>query len=123
MHNDIEVRDSPIHGKGLFAKKLIPKGTITWIIDLEQVEVYTGEQYHKSSLKKKEEIRKYGLNKGDLTFLMLDDSNYENHSVSPNITNYGSYEISNKDIQPNEELLIDYGSELSLVDCGEYKVD
>lgn len=31
LHKHIELRTSPVHGNGLFAKSLIPKGTRVWI--------------------------------------------------------------------------------------------
>ena len=108
MHEDIEVRPSNIHGKGLFARKLIPKDTITWIIDFDAVAIYSEEEYYKLSYEEQEEIYHFGWDYGDLTILFLDDAKFENHSDNPNLKSYFSYEIALRDIQKDEELTVNY---------------
>ncbi len=50
INPDIEIKDSPIQGKGLFAKVPIKKGTAIWICKGEEPyeeKVYTDEEFKK----------------------------------------------------------------------------
>ena len=117
LHPKIEVRDSHIKGKGLFAKEPFRKGEKfrviygehSWIImtDKEFQEyiktvtsydaVYLGNGKHRVSTVSREE----------------DPSNYGNHSCGPNIAStHDDEKIALRDIAAGEELTIDY-SELS----------
>lgn len=112
LHPKIEVRDSRIEGKGLFAKEPFKKGEKfrvtsgehSWVImtDKEFQEhiktvhsydaVYLGNGKHRVSTVSREE----------------DPSNYGNHSCDPNIASAGDEKIALKDIAAGEELTIDY---------------
>lgn len=108
MHQDIQIRDSPIHGRGLFAKKLIPKGTITWVLDEKKAEFFTEKQYFALNHEKQKEIWNYGFDVGEITILIKDESKFENHSDSPNIKSISFIEYALKDIQKDDELTVNY---------------
>jgi uncharacterized protein len=112
LNPKIEVRDSRIEGKGLFAKEPFKKGekfSVTsgkhsWVTmtDKEFQEyiktvntydaVYLGNGKHRVSTVSREE----------------DPSNYGNHSCDPNIASAGDEKIALRDIAAGEELTVDY---------------
>jgi SET domain-containing protein len=113
MNGWIEIRESGIHNKGVFAGKTIPKGT--YIIE------YTGEIITSEEADKRDtENEKKGL-----TYIFIldedrcidgaihgNDAKYINHSCSPNcdceIEGGKVWIVANKDIEKGEELVYDY---------------
>lgn len=107
---------SEIHGIGLFADQFIPKGTTTWVFapgfDL-RVE-------HDDLLKLSEHARKmfwtyaYVDKFNSHYILCFDDERFINHSEVPNIIQKRKegeaegIEVAARDIQPGEELLVNY---------------
>lgn len=110
----IEVRDSPIHGRGVYALREIPRGTT--IIE------YTGERISWEEADRREEEKD-----DDDTHTMLftvnkkvvidatrrgSDARFVNHSCWGNCRTYIDddrvYIESRRKIQPGEELLYDY---------------
>ncbi|MFX0083552.1 MAG: SET domain-containing protein [Candidatus Hodarchaeota archaeon] len=121
IHEYAEVRESKIHGLGLFAKKLIPKGTVWWHARQQDVLIITKDQFlmldtpPKTSLIRDyiEVLLTYAYYDEILDALIfcLDDSKYVNHSENPNTGTFGEHAlnaISRRDIQPNEEITEDY---------------
>lgn len=111
IHHHTELRFiSPEIGYGVVATKLIPKGTITWVLDkLDQVfsphQVEAMDEVYKDILFK----YTYRDNKGDL-ILCWDHSRFINHSFNSNcITTAYNFEVAVRDIHPGEELTDDYG--------------
>jgi len=94
LKSKVYVADSLIHGKGLFAKKFIPAGTVIGTI-----------------------WGKYTKTDGDHV-LWLDDMvgfhvichfRYINHSDTPNAVYYDTLEVcAVKNIKPDEEITHDY---------------
>lgn len=117
-----EVRLSKIHGLGLFAKKLIPKGTVWWHAREKDVMIITKEQFIMldSSVKspQMEEFMTilliYSYYERDLDALVfcLDDSRYVNHSTNPNSgapkDQSAFCSVALRDIQIGEEITEDY---------------
>ncbi len=117
----VEVRDSGIHGKGVFAIKDIPKGT--------KVIEYVGEKITKKESEKRcqEQIKRSEENseEGAVYVFELDgkydlDGNFEwnparlvNHSCSPNCETEEGAEfiwiIAIRDIKAGEEISYNYG--------------
>ena len=91
----VYVEDSPIHGKGLFAKNFIPAGTVIGVVQGEPT-----------------------ATDGDHV-LWIDDENgfhvqcdlrFINHSDTPNAAYYDDLEVcAVRDIKPGEEITHDYG--------------
>lgn len=116
-----EVRPSKIHGIGLFAKKLIQKGTIWWYARPQDVLIFTKNQFqiletsHNSKLIDNFIhtllIYSYYEREYDALILCLDDSRYVNHSYDANSFSKeenGFCAIVQRDIQPGEEITEDY---------------
>ena len=111
-HPKIEVRDSPIEGKGLFATEPFKKG--------EQFQVTSGE--HSWVIMTDKEFQEYiktvhaydavylgdGKQRVSTVSREEDPSNYGNHSCDPNIASAGDEKIALRDIAAGEELTIDY---------------
>jgi SET domain-containing protein len=116
----IMIKPSPIDGIGVFALQQIPKGCRDMFskpdnkieyIPLSKMEVENLPSHSKNL------IETYCLFDADNYFVPVDGFkkmdlvNFINHSDAPNIIsiNDGDYFEAIKDIQPGEELLIDYG--------------
>ncbi len=115
---DVSFKNSPIHGVGVFAKKLIPAGTRVWQFD-ETMAV--SDQAALSRLDPG--MVRYALHGGylhkpsDKLLWYTDGMQYMNHASSP-LANVGlglwpplheDHTIALRDIAPGEELLEDYG--------------
>jgi SET domain-containing protein len=100
-----QVADSPIHGKGLFAGESIPEGA--YIGFYEGTETQENGMYvlwvqqDSSDGESGEEVWSGFDGTGDLRFL--------NHSQPANCEMDGQDCYAARDIQPGEELTIDYG--------------
>jgi len=97
-------------GRGLFATKRIPRGTITWTID-QLDRVYSAAEIETYPPLYQEILMKYSFrNKlGEFVFCW-DNGRFINHSFDSNccLTPY-DFEISIRDIEEGEELTDDYG--------------
>jgi len=119
LNPKIEVKSSDIEGKGLFAKKPFIKG--------EEFVVATGEEPIEEKIYTDEEFRKFtewciangkdwdavALGNGTHSAAISDrekhPGNYGNHSCDPNVrSNNSGGLIALRDIEPGEELTIDY---------------
>jgi SET domain-containing protein len=101
---------SPEIGYGVVATKLIPKGTITWILDpLDQV--FTPAEIKKLDPIFQEKLNIYSYRDGQGNFILCwDNSRFINHSFHSNcITTAYNFELAVRDIHPGEELTDDYG--------------
>lgn len=98
-------------GYGIYATKLIPKGTITWVKD-QLDRIIPKEEVSSINEANLENFLKYTYrdNKGDYVFCW-DLTRYVNHSYHPNsmLTALG-FEIAIKDIEVGEEITNDYGT-------------
>lgn len=97
MRNKLQVKNSPLHGKGLFAKEAIKKGTVLGTC-------------------KTKPTKKVGM----YTLWLDDDTRvdvtcklkYINHSKKTNVRYYDDLSVvAIKNIKAGEELLHDYGDE------------
>jgi len=118
----VEVKSSNIHGLGLFAKKLIPKGTIWWHARPQDVLIISKNQFltldtsRKSSLMENymQSLLTYSYYERDLDALIfcLDDSRFVNHSFNANSgaseDENGFCSVALRDIQQGEEITEDY---------------
>lgn len=111
IHPDTEVRYiSPEKGYGLVATKLIPKGTITWVLD-KLDRIFTPEEVAKLTPPYTNIIDTYTFrdNKGNF-ILCWDNARFVNHSFKSNcLTTAYDYELAVRDIEPGEEITDDYG--------------
>lgn len=111
MHPDTEIQFiSEYVGVGLFATKLIPKGTIVWIKD--ELDLRLTEEFIESlGDLQKNDVYKYAyLDTDGIYVLHWDHAKYMNHSFNPNcIDTAYNFQMAVKDIQPGEQLTCDYG--------------
>ena len=94
--NIVCVANSPIHGKGLFAKNFIPSGTVIGVVQGQPV-TDDGD---------------YVLWVDEVNAILVQcDLRYINHSDTPNVTFYDSLEVcAIRDIQAGEEITHHYGA-------------
>ena len=112
-----KIGPSDIEGTGLFADEFIPKGTIIWKYQDGFDHKYDVADIAKLSESAKAQFLKYTYFDTDIKkyILCFDDARFFNHSDTPNCDSEDSSEgadgltIANRDIQPGEELLCDYG--------------
>ena len=93
-------KKSPIHGKGLFARKAIRKGD------------YMGEYY--GPVVKENGMHVLWVEEDDGEWVGRDGKNllrYLNHSKKPLAEFIGFELYALRDIQPDEEITIDYGED------------
>jgi hypothetical protein len=114
-----EVRGSKIHGRGMFASKLIPRGT--------RIIEYTGERITKAEGFRRDELRQRRARRGGdgciYTFevstrvdidgrVLWNTARYINHSCRPNcesqIVRGRVWIVALRAIKPEEELTYDY---------------
>ena len=112
IHPDTELRfASPLIGYGVFATRLIPRGTITWVHDrLDQAFAPAAVEllpraYH-------DIVLKYSFIDSHGQFVLCwDHARFMNHSCDPSCRSAGyDFEVAVRDIAPGEELTDDYGS-------------
>ena len=122
LNNYVELRPSPLHGFGLFAKKDIPKDTIWWkakrsnVILLNQSHYNTLHESHVNDTMDKllniASVYGYYSAKLDSIIICLDNSRYVNHSHEPNSGASSNGDplssVSLRDIYAGEEITEDY---------------
>ncbi len=112
VHPDTELRFvSPSMGWGVFATRLIPRGTIIWALDaLDQR--FTTDAIAGLPAYARELLDTYAYvdRRGD-HILCWDNARFFNHSCAANCLSVGyDFEIAVRDIQAGEELTDDYGT-------------
>ena len=102
----IEIRSSPLQGKGMFAKELIKAG--------ETVIIWGGDYVSKEeAMKAKNQDGKVVMQLDEDLFTVEDRGDdltyFINHSCDPNVWMKNAFTlIARRDIQPGEELTADY---------------
>jgi SET domain-containing protein len=94
------VRKSPIHGRGVFARKLLRANT--------RVGTYDGEHVTEN------DTYVLWVEYADGEVVGIDGKNqlkYLNHSKQPNAEFWGDQLMTLRDIRPGEEITIDYGDD------------
>jgi hypothetical protein len=111
MHPDTELRFvNKALGYGVFATKLIPKGTITWILD--ELDQKLEESYILSlNPTIQEKLLKYCYRDNQGRYVLCwDIARFVNHSFNAScISTAYEFELAARDIYPGEELTDDYG--------------
>lgn len=111
LHPDTELRFiNDIIGYGVFAKKLIPKGTITWVQD-ELDQVFTPQKAQSLSPIMQDYLETYCFTNGDGNHVLCwDNAKFINHSFKSSCMSTAyDFEIAVRDIHPGEQLTDDYG--------------
>lgn len=112
MNNLILVKESDIHGKGIFAAQFIPEGTLILIIEGDVIDE------DECMRREDDEDNVYIFWNGDnyIDTSNSSDIKYINHSCDNNCEVLDNDEkslqlVASRDILPEEELTIDYGYE------------
>lgn len=112
VHPHTELRFvNPQIGWGVFATRLIPKGTIVWALDsLDQR--FSAEQVAALPPYARRQLHTYSyIDGGGRHILCWDHARFFNHSCAANCLAVGyDFELAVRDIQPGEELCDDYGT-------------
>ena len=117
-----EVRPSPTHGLGLFARTLIPRGTIWWRgrrsdlipVTRSQFEALAASEQSPRTTAFIDAFLEFGyyLKEFDTLFLIPDNSRYLNHSFEPNSAvcpdSGGLCSSTLRDIARGDEIFEDY---------------
>lgn len=114
LHPDIIIKRGTISGKGLFAKKMIPKGTVVYVVR-NDIRVYSKKQFNKFSDRYKRILEKFANEDTDGRIIHhIDGAKYGNHSCHPNCNALSTWEagvdIALRNIEKDEELTWDYGT-------------
>jgi SET domain-containing protein len=112
------VRESAVHGLGLFADEFVPKGAVLWRFTPGFDQKFTREQILSFPDSLQVYLYKYSWRskKSKLYCFSADDGKFFNHSEKPNVlSEYRDDEeevvtVAIRDIQPGEEMLDNYNS-------------
>jgi len=97
----IDVRESHIHGRGLFAKRAIPAGTVLGAYEGPRVTADADDGPHVLWVWVDDETM-VGINGQN-------ELRYVNHSTQPNVEFVGPELTALREIEPGEELTHHYG--------------
>lgn len=107
---EIYKRKSHIDGNGIFSAEFIPKGSIIYFLSSNENYISKNEA-QSFSPEKRDRLFKYGVEDEAGNWIMTDGD--ANHSCDANILSLfinGIYcDIAVKDIQPDDEITLDYG--------------
>lgn len=117
-----EVRDSPIHGLGLFAKIAIPKGAVWWHARRDDVLLLDRRAYQTLVRSKQSTLTEqmlaailtysYYADDSDALIMCLDNARFVNHSLEPNSRALPGADrlrsVALRDIAAGEEIVENY---------------
>ncbi len=110
LHQDLDLRKSRLQGRGIFAKKKIPRGTILLITDSDSSTCCTEGQYKKMGKRRKAFFNRWAYQDDDGKLCYYKGiSRYINHNCNPNMATVGHNDIAIRDIAAGEEVTYDYG--------------
>lgn len=98
-------------GYGVVAKKFIPKGTITWVMD-KLDRIFTPQEILGLESAYQQILNKYTFRDNAGNYILCwDHGRFVNHSFRPTcMTTAYNYELAIRDIYPGDELTNDYGT-------------
>jgi SET domain-containing protein len=104
------IAESPGMGFGLFSKNPIKEGAVIWeFVDGFDTKVHESG-YSLLNDVQKAFVDKYFWKEEDYYYSSCDYSNFQNHSYSPNSIPLGDKMVAARDIEANEEILVNYQS-------------
>ncbi|MDX9925687.1 MAG: SET domain-containing protein [Ignavibacteriaceae bacterium] len=119
LFEQVSVKDSPLHGKGIFSNQFIPSDTLILVIKGEEIDGTECER------RENEEDNVYIFWNGDDSYIDTNNSDkikFINHDCKPNCyvdndeeDNLCLYAL--RDINKDEELTIDYGYDEIYENC------
>ncbi|PIK16383.1 SET domain-containing protein [Halobacteriovorax sp. JY17] len=107
------IKESPIHGKGLFADEDISEGTPIWKYSADTTSLIAAYDFinlcKQLSFKEILTYLTYSYLRNDQVWHVLDNSKYINHGENSNIAFLDNFqEIAIRDIKKGEELIENY---------------
>jgi hypothetical protein len=111
IHPDTCLRLVDDHvGYGVFATRVIPRGTIVWLHD-ELDQIISADRVATLPAVLRQQVERYAyVNGSGELVLCWDHARFMNHSCEPTTTSLGTLmEIARREIQPGEELTCEYG--------------
>ena len=113
-----QVRNSPVHGFGLFARERIARGTMVWRFDRLFDLVFDPGVVEEMLPHQRDMVKYYAyLSKETGNYIFSgDDYRFINHSDTPNLDSVTLPEseepcdVANRDIHEGEELFVNYNS-------------
>lgn len=116
LHPSAKLVHSRIEGKGLIARRLIPRGSIFWKLSPhDRLRKYSLDEYKKFSLRYRKTLDRFSYPEGaNHIVYSLEDDRHWNHSCNANVLDDpdGEMCIVVRDVQPGEEITYDYGLNL-----------
>lgn len=107
MHPDIQVRESAIEGRGVFADRAIPKDTALWKLTEAPGTYVTLAELKQLPVARQRLAYRYR----DRYLLSCDGSECMNHSCDPNTYWLDDETMAaSRDIEPDEEITFDYAT-------------
>lgn len=115
----VEVKESPIHGKGVFTLQKIAKGEIVWKFDPSHDKTLSVEEFERLDETEQESLKRVAYLSGSSDKYIFPPENdpalYTNHSRDNNLSvlvddkiSPEPYFVANKDIDDGEELTNNY---------------
>ena len=117
---DVEIKLSPIEGKGVFTVGLIERGAVVWKYGPEYDKILSRENFEKLSEEEKEELKKVGYispSSGMWVYPPKEDpARFTNHSMEQNnlsvtfdvAVSQEPFFVANRNINAGEELTVNY---------------
>jgi len=102
--NDVIVKKSKIHEKGVFAGRDFKKGEVVIRYNLKKL---IKKEFENLSEKEKH----YTSKEGNTYFLFSSPERYVNHSCNPNTNPINKCDIAIRDIKKGEEMTTDYSKD------------
>lgn len=103
-----KIKESPIHGIGLFADEFIPKGTVIFKESFF-TKKFTTDEYNKLLQLQKDFINHYCYFLGGVWRCSLDNDRFMNHNDNPNTVEIDdTTTVALVDINIGEEILANY---------------
>jgi hypothetical protein len=111
MHPDAEIRFIEKNiGYGLFARRAIPRGTITWAADDLDRRFSETEVNCMSAICREQVLRFSYVDRNGFFVLCHDLGRYVNHSCAPNCLSSGfDFEFAIRDVAEDEQICDEYG--------------
>ena len=104
-----KLKESSIHGIGLFADEFIAKGTLIFQEDDFTIKIKKEDLSSMDDLKI-EYVKKYCYLRDGIYHCSMDNDRFTNHSEEPNVFETETETYAAKDILPDEEITTNYES-------------
>src|SRR3954451_21115658 len=113
LMGETELRESAIHGIGVFLTERVRAGQVIWRFDSRIDRVFSDDEVREMPEQLQRFLRTYSTLHGDLKLWVLcgDNGRFFNHSDQPNTRSLGiafGDDVAAQDIEPGTELTSDY---------------